>query len=285
MAKAPGHQLGQIIGVALEAAIGPYLAEIANEFDLYLDQAGPRPARPGSKVTWIDSLGNKHDLDYVFERGGTDSEIGVPVAFIESAWRRYTKHSRNKAQEIQGAILPLLATHSESKPFAGVVLAGVFTDGSLEQLRSNGFSVLYIPYEAVVQAFRQHGMDVEFTEDTPDEHLAKQVEIFSRFTASDREALGETLRNTAPDAFQRFTSDLRRVFGRRVRRIVILPLYGIREQFTDVATAIEHLRHHKLDPSAPLVKFAVSVRYSNEDRIDAEFADADDAVRFLETFT
>jgi hypothetical protein len=139
MAKAPGHQLGQIIGVALEAAIGPYLHEIAKEFDLYLDQTGPRPARPGSKVTWVDSLGNKHDLDYVFERGGTASEIGVPVAFIESAWRRYTKHSRNKAQEIQGAILPLLATHSESKPFAGVVLAGVFTDGSLEQLRSTDF--------------------------------------------------------------------------------------------------------------------------------------------------
>ena len=52
-----------------------------------------------------------------------------------------------------------------------------------------------------------------------------------------------------------------------------------------MATAIEHLQNHKLDPSAPLVKFAVSVRYSNEDRIDAEFADADDAVRFLETFT
>src|SRR5271165_4483129 len=127
MAKAPGHQLGQMIGVALETAIGPYLKEIADEFDLYLDRQGPRPARRGSKVTWVDSLGNKHNLDYVFERGGTDEEIGVPVAFIESAWRSYTKHSRNKAQEIQGAVLPLLTTYAESKQFAGIVLAGVFT--------------------------------------------------------------------------------------------------------------------------------------------------------------
>ena len=46
-------------------------------------------------------MGNVHDLDYVFEQGGTEATIGQPKAFIEIAWRRYTKHSRNKAQEIQ----------------------------------------------------------------------------------------------------------------------------------------------------------------------------------------
>src|SRR4051812_30535648 len=120
MAEAPGHRLGQIIGETLERAVEPVLADFAAKHGIYLDKHGARPARPGKKLTWTDALGNKHDLDYVLERGGTDSTIGLPVAFIETAWRRYTKHSRNKAQEIQGAVLPLVATHSTTKPFAGV---------------------------------------------------------------------------------------------------------------------------------------------------------------------
>ena len=52
--------------------------------------------------------------DYVLERGGTDTVRGLPAAFIETAWRRYTKHSRNKAQEIQGAVLAL--AHAKRLP-------------------------------------------------------------------------------------------------------------------------------------------------------------------------
>ncbi|MEW6529677.1 MAG: hypothetical protein AB1473_02500 [Thermodesulfobacteriota bacterium] len=149
MAESPAHKFGQIIGDTLEAAIEPLLKRVAEEHGLYLDRKGRRPARKGRKLSWKDQHGNVHDLDYVLERGGTPRKIGVPVAFIEAAWRRYTKHSRNKAQEIQGAILPLKETHYRAAPFVGVVLAGEFTQGSLEQLRSLGFSILYFPYEAI----------------------------------------------------------------------------------------------------------------------------------------
>ena len=67
---------------------------------------------------------------------------GKPVAFIESAWRRYTKHSRNKAQEIQGAILPLAETYSESNLFLGAVLAGVFTEGRIKSTEITWFFCL-----------------------------------------------------------------------------------------------------------------------------------------------
>src|SRR5256885_140332 len=100
MAVAPGHRLGQIIGDVLETAIQPVLADFATEHSLYLDRKGDRPARRGKKVTWADDLGNVHDLDFVLERGGTPAKIGVPAAFIETAWRKYTKHSRAKAQEM-----------------------------------------------------------------------------------------------------------------------------------------------------------------------------------------
>ena len=78
----------------------------------------------------MDSKGNTHILDYVMEEGGSEAVQGRPRAFIEIAWRRYTKHSKNKAQEIQGAITPLAETYQDSHPFLGAVLAGEFTEPS-----------------------------------------------------------------------------------------------------------------------------------------------------------
>src|SRR4051812_12671125 len=112
MAASPSHQFGQIIGDMLEAGVKPLLKELAHKHGLYLDSKGKRPARRGTKkVSWYDLFGNKHDLDFVLEKGGTDMVSGVPIAFIEVAWRRYTKHSKNKVQEIEGAILPLATNY------------------------------------------------------------------------------------------------------------------------------------------------------------------------------
>ena len=146
MAESPAHRFGQVIGELLESVVLPQLELFCGKQSLYLDhQKKDRPARAGKKVAWKDQFGNTHDLDFVIERDGTDQKIGSPLAFIESAWRRYTKHSRNKAQEIQGAILPLAEKYRWNNPFLGTVLAGVFTEGSLDQLRSLGFNVLHFP--------------------------------------------------------------------------------------------------------------------------------------------
>ena len=169
MAKSPSHKFGQLIGNLLEELIEPFLKDFARRSGLFLDyQKNSRPARKGKKVTWQDPYGNLHDLDYVLERNGTAYTLGTPLAFIEVAWRRYTKHSRNKAQEIQGAILPLAEKYQWSNPFLGAVLAGVFTEASLEQLRSLGFHVLYFPYDTIVAAFASSNIDVAFDENTPD---------------------------------------------------------------------------------------------------------------------
>lgn len=121
MAQSPSHKFGQIIGDLLEQAVEPFLQQFAHEHDLYLDRKGPRQARKGVKVTWRDLRGNNHDLDFVLEKGGSPTHIGTPVAFIETAWRRYTKHSKNKAQEIQGAIISLVETYHYYEPFCGAV--------------------------------------------------------------------------------------------------------------------------------------------------------------------
>src|SRR5438876_10824653 len=165
MAESLAHRWGQIIGDVFEHFVRDMLKGIAEKHALYLDYKKPRRARTTqggkdlSKVTWKDSYGNRHDLDYVLERGGTEDALGVPVAFIESAWRRYTKHSKNKVQEIEAAVLPIALTFARHQPFCGAVLSGEFTRNALAQLESKGFSVLHIPYDSILAAFQELGID------------------------------------------------------------------------------------------------------------------------------
>ncbi|EQD27322.1 hypothetical protein B2A_15276, partial [mine drainage metagenome] len=223
MAEAPGHRLGQIVGEMLETAVYPLLRDFASSRSIYLDHQGPRTARPGNKVTWTDGFGNAHDLDFVLERGGSDERIGVPVAFIESAWRRYTKHSRNKAQEIQGALLPLRERYRQYSPVLVALLAGRFTSGSLNQLRSNGFVVVFIPEAHVVQCFARVGIDIAAGENTPDPVLAEQVAKFERLTPEEREAVGAGIREADAKAFDQLIGRLAETVTRRVESIILLP--------------------------------------------------------------
>lgn len=147
MAASPAHRYGQIIGDILELTVEPFLQDFAQKYSLFLDRKGPRPTRKGVKLSWKDRNGNSHDLDFVLEKNGSPTRQGTPAAFVETAWRRYTKHSKNKVQEIQGAILPLVETYRNFGPFFGTILAGEFTEASLTQLRSLGFAVLHFPYK------------------------------------------------------------------------------------------------------------------------------------------
>jgi len=209
MAQSPSHKFGQDLGnfledIVLDNILKPRLQQFAQSKNYYLDWQRPRPARSGKKVTWEDKYGNKHDLDFVIEIGGTDAQMGRPVAFIESAWRRYTKHSKNKAQEIQGAILPIVELHRLSAPFYGVVLAGDFTKPALDQLRNNGFAIIYIPYKDVVAAFKGIGFDVAFDEETPDESYTKASKRLASLTTSDKKKLRQALMRVSKQEVDRF---------------------------------------------------------------------------------
>ena len=164
MAESSSHKFGQELGklienIVLNDILKPRLQQFVQTKNYYLDWQRTRPARTGKKVTWKDKYENQHDLDFVIEIDGNDRQLGTPVAFIECAWRRYTKHSKNKAQEIQAAILPIIELHNLSAPFYGAVLAGEFTKPALDQLRNNGFAIIYIPYQDVVAAFKEINKD------------------------------------------------------------------------------------------------------------------------------
>ena len=224
MAESHSHRFGQLIGELLETAIQAGLQAFATKHNLFLDKKGERLTRTGKKLTWTDARGNKHDLDFVLERNGTDSQLGVPVAFIETAWRRYTKHSRNKAQEIQGAIIPLVEKYSYASPFTGIVLAGEFTNGSITQLKSLGFSILYFPYRSIVEAFKKFDINAEFDETTAELEFKSKLESYDRLV--DKHALANELMLLNKDEVDKFFFELETSTSRSVEAIIIWPLHG-----------------------------------------------------------
>ncbi len=285
MAVSPAHRFGQIIGEVLEAGILPILESFAKKHGLYLDKKGLRPARPGKKVTWTDRNENKHDLDFVLERGGTAEEKGDPVAFIETAWRRYTKHSRNKAQEIQGAILPLVETHRSSAPSVGVILAGVFTEGALAQLNSLGFAVVYFRYETIVKVFRRVGINAAFDEASTDAETTQKIAAWKSLPPKRKVGVAKALIHSNLRELQDFITRLERAVSRRIESIRILPLHGMACELPSVEEAVAFVQNYEEgECHQPVVGYEIQIRYNNGDRIDGRFAAKEAAIGFLESY-
>ena len=286
MAESPAHKLGQIIGDQLEFAIRQSLQEVANEFDLYLDYKHKRPARGGrKKVPWKDSYRNAHDLDYVMEEGGSEKELGHPRAFIETAWRRYTKHSKNKAQEIQGAILPLQETYRRYAPFLGAVLAGDFTEGALTQLRSHGFSLVYAPYEDIVQAFRNAGVDVFSDERTSEKELWYKVRAFNGVRLARRRRIQTEIRASFGSQFDTFIGSLRHSLDRCIQHVFVLTLSGSSRKFDSIEEAVDFVSgYDELVSVSNFVRYELNVRYSNGDEVRGTFREKERCIAFLWSF-
>jgi hypothetical protein len=294
MAESLAHRWGQIIGDGFETFVRNILGEVAQRHGLYLDFKRPRKARSGQgKVTWQDGYGNKHDLDYVLERGGTEDTLGVPIAFVESAWRRYTKHSKNKVQEIEAAVMPIALTFSRHQPFCGAVLAGEFTRNALHQLESKGFGVLHIPYDSIQAAFRELDIDASSedgvggtTEDQFREKIAKW-ESLTQPRASNR--LLAKIYALHERQIADFKQHLEAALNRKVVSIRLTVLRGQSVECPDVQSAIAYLveeeKSYRLRESGEQREaFEVQVRFNTGAKIEATFPKRAEAVAFLRTF-
>lgn len=283
MAESPSHKFGQIIGNLLEGIMQPVLREFCDKRGLYLDVQGQRAGvRKGKKVSWTDKYGNSHDLDFVIEKGGSATELGRPVAFIEAAWRRYTKHSRNKAQEVQAAILPIADEYWQDKPFLGAVLAGEFTQGSIGQLDSVGFRVLHFQYESIMSAFESVGINARFNEETPDIEFKNRIAQIEALSDQQHQDLKQHLVTEEKDLFDKFLADLAKVLDRVIERLIVIPLFGNEHQFQSVTEAVNFISNFdEVGGSNDFKKFEIVAKYSNGDTIDASFTNKDETERFL----
>lgn len=286
MAISDSHRLGQSIGIMLERAIQPQLRTVLGPTH-FLDSVNTHRSIRGKKVTWNDMFGNKHDLDFVIEQNGTDSSFGKPKAFIECAWRRYTKHSKNKAQEIQGAILPLAQTFSSEKPFLGAILAGEFTTPSLLQLTSYGFAVLHISYQEILQAYSSIGVDISYDEGTSLSDLKYKADSLENLTLLQQNSVIQYLYTLIQPKLNNFLMQLQASLNRIISKIIIQPLYGSNALFTDVSLARTYLSGLNLSVTPNNLSFEklfIYIEYSNGDNLRAEFGTTIDALNFLANF-
>ncbi|EOB3548793.1 hypothetical protein ACHELL_000103 [Vibrio vulnificus] len=276
MANSPAHKLGQLIGNFIEEKCASTLQQVCSHRHLYLDVVGhSRPARSGKKVTWEDIYGSKHDLDFVIERFGNETRLGEPVALIECAWRRYTKHSKNKAQEIQGAVLPIAAKHFMQKPFLGAIIAGDFTAPSIEQLNSCGFVTLYFPSEDVFASFESHGVNVRYDENTSDLTASTMVNNFERLSTEQKDSVWQTLQFRTNQSIEAFRSRLIATLDRRISTVLISALYGNQLVFNTVDEAILYLEQSdfsRVPHNAMLQTIYVKVEFGNNDKIEGSFS-------------
>ncbi|WP_375419514.1 hypothetical protein [uncultured Hymenobacter sp.] len=285
MAESYAHKFGQLIGDLLEVAIKPFLDEFAQRHRLFLDVKGNRQLRgKGKNLIWVDLKGNKHNLDFVLERGGSGTVQGTPVAFIEAAWRRYTKHSRNKAQEIQGAVLPLALKYEHTHPFLGVILAGEFTAGALSQLRSSGFSVLYFSYQTVKDAFAHFGINADFDEDTPEADFRREIETFNALP--NPAEIARKLVEINQTEVQAFLTDLEVTVSRRVDQVHVLPLHGSSSLLRTATEAIDFIASYvEATGSALFTRYEIIVRFNNSSEIIGKFQSKTEALDFLAAYT
>lgn len=280
MAKSNSHTLGEMIGNFFEEVMKSPINQLCNNHNVYFDSIGPRKARRRKKITWEDINGSKHDLDYVIERDGTETQIGIPIAFIELAWRRYTKHSKNKVQEIAGAVLPIAEKYCEYVPFKGAILSGVFTKPSLEQLKKQGFNVLYIPFEKVVASFKKYGIDIYYDEKTSEDDLDK---IITAWEHSDKIGnIKQDFINENQKEIDKFLNALELSIKRQIKYIFVLPLHGKEVRFQEINKAIEFLSiYNSLPKNAKIDRYVVGIAFNDGSKIDCMFKDKQMAVDFL----
>lgn len=294
MAESLAHRWGQIIGDVFEVFVRDVLGKVAKQHGLYLDFKKPRATRGGQgKVTWQDGYGNKHDLDYVLERGGTEETCGIPMAFIESAWRRYTKHSKNKVQEIEAAVMPIALTFSRHQPFCGAVLAGEFTRNALHQLESKGFGVLYIPYASILAAFNELDIDAS-SEDgiggtTEDQFREKITKWESLAQPQSITRLLKKIHTLHKREIADFRERLEAALTRRVSSIRLTVLRGHSVECSDIESAIDYLIEEEKsyllrEDGDPREAFEVQIRFNTHAKIEATFSKRTEAIAFLRSF-
>ncbi len=191
-----GHKLGQLVGDWFEEYfVLPLLKDVASRLDLFLDCRFKKRAARGDKIVWTDVDGNAVDFDFVLEIGGSAKELGVPIAFIESFWRRGSRHSKDKARDDSGNLLPMRETHPTAR-FLGIVAGGDFTSPARELIRNRGIDLFFVPKAKIITAFADCGLIMDYFDTTTEDAKARIADQFkSMLTSRKMAAVSRKLRS------------------------------------------------------------------------------------------
>ena len=159
-----GHKLGQLIGDWFEEKVATYLlSRVADELNLFLDHRFIDRSCRNGKIIWEDLDCNRVDYDFVLELYGTDTNKGIPLAFFEIFWRRGARHSKDKARDDSGKLIPMRDTYPTAR-ILGIISAGDFTKPAQELVQSRGIDLFYIPKANICQAWEDAGITMDYTD-------------------------------------------------------------------------------------------------------------------------
>ena len=284
----PGHKLGQLIGNFFEEFFSSRLITLAEELGFYCDRKGPRPKVRDQKrkVTWLDGEGNEHDLDYVYEKNATRDKQGEPVAFIELAWRRYTKHSRNKAGEIEGALVHLGNAYRNTCNFLGAILGGEFTEGALNQLTSHNIRILYIPYRKIVEAVLAKRINLDYPENASNQRKSELIRAWEALSETDIRDIQSAFAESIKSDYDKFVRSLKSAVLRTIDKVRILSLFGNEMVFASAKDAIVGIEKHRMIPEveAKFCKFEIYIHFTNGDKLEGSFHGRSEALKFLRIY-
>jgi hypothetical protein len=255
-----GHQLGQRVGDWFEEHfVSPMLLEVAERLKLYLDHRFKQRAARGDRLVWQDEDGNSVDYDFVMELGGSDTELGVPVGFIESCWRRGARHSKDKARDDTGKLSPMREIYPTAR-FLGIVVGGAFTVPARDLVRSREIDLLYVPKDKIIAAFQKSGLVVDYP-DTSSEQVKRTLarEFARAFTASKKaeivQNLKELLGGTVVSGYVSRVHSALAALPQEIR------IFEVRKSVPRVFESITEASNFLQNPSFDFDRFSAGFRY------------------------
>lgn len=241
-----GHRLGQMVGDWWEAnVIFPQLQEVANELGLFLDNRIVSRTCRTDKIKWADADGNFVDYDYVLELGGSEDSKGVPLAFIESFWRRGARHSKDKARDDTNKLLPMRDAYPTAR-FLAIAACGEFTEPAKEYVRSRNVELFYIGKDKIVEAFQSIGAPIDYPDSLAEDKKAAMVRVVeSKFDTANRILAAENLKRiVGVAAFRSFKQKIAGALATAPQEIRIWPLARFGPVvFESISAAAEFLKN------------------------------------------
>jgi hypothetical protein len=84
---------------------------------------------------------------------------------------------------------------------------------------------------------------------------------------------------------QVFLNGLEKAIKRRITTVIVTPLHGTKSEWKNASEAISFLASYNVQITAgPVLKYEIDIKYSNGDKISAEFESKDDAIQFLQRY-
>ncbi|MBI3910692.1 MAG: hypothetical protein HY320_07140 [Armatimonadetes bacterium] len=270
-----GHKLGQLIGDWWEEHIvWPLLREVAGRLELFLDSRfQERPVR-GDAPIWQDSEGNSVGYDFVLELNGSQVDRGIPVGFVEGFWRRGSRHSKDKARDDTGKLLPIRDTYPTAR-FLGIVASGDFTQPAREFVASRNVEILCVPKDKVVQAFAQHGVTIDYLDKAAEEEKKELASACERtLTPKVKLDIAATLTQLVGQAsFDGYASRVGAALAALPQEIRITESVHSRPAvFNSIAAATAFLASPIFEPVEGSVSYRYGITYSDGSEFFREIA-------------